>query len=270
MAQQYYDDEFRDRVPGGGFAGGMDMTAGIQPTPAPVKPAGDPQKLAAFRAAAQQAGVKVDETDANVYADAEYQAWQPGSTKFTQQPQTPAQQWNAQPAATGQNELMALLMSRAQQGTAIDRNDPNIRAQVDPYVAQQERAGRNYLDTIAERAGGRPINMQGEQRMVAERQGQNAGAFESEIIGRELAAKRSEIEQSLQLAVMTGNQQAAMSLQKELALLNDRARTADRTQQGQQFASSQNQSMDQFLRELALREWQLGDQSDLSWAQVGG
>lgn len=178
---------------------------------------------------------------------------------------TPAQQWNAQPAVSPQrDQLFQLLMQRATQGTAVNRNDPNIRAQVDPVVAQQERASRNYLDDVAERAG--PLaNIQGERRLVAERQGQAAGAFEAEVIGREIAARRDEIAQSLQLygSLMTADQQ--MALQRELAQLNASLQREGYGIQRQQLG----QANDQFLRELALREWMAGDQSDRAWAGLG-
>lgn len=183
-------------------------------------------------------------------------------------PQTPTQQWNAAPDPTpaptqdpaappgpSSNDLMKFLMERAQQGLKVDRNDPNIRAQVDPYVAQQTRASRNYLSDLAEREGGAPVNLRGEERMASERLGAQAGGFEAEIIGREIGARRDEIAQALQ---MWGNQLSndqRLALEKELALLNDKARTADR-----------NQSWEAFLRELALREWQAGNENDWRWA----
>jgi hypothetical protein len=163
-----------------------------------------------------------------------------------------AQQWNSQPAQNQQrsDELFKLLMQRANQGAAVSRTDPNIRAQVDPVVAQQERANRNYLDDVAEKSG--PLaNLQGERRLMAERGGQQAGAFESEVIGREIGARREEIQQALQLwgSMLSGDQRIA--LEKELAVLNDNARNADRIQ-----------GNDQFMRELALREWVEANQDD--------
>jgi len=185
-------------------------------------------------------------------------------------------------------------MARARQSTDVSRDDPGIRQQVDPYVAQQTRAARNVIADSAE-AGGPYGNNRGEARMATERAGQNAGLFESEIIGREIAAKREEIGQSLQLALQMGNQSAAMELQAKLALLDDQARNADRSlqQQGlnQNYSLAQqgygiqrlgmdqnyglqqqnlNQNMEQFMRELALREWEATENSDQSWAQLGG
>jgi hypothetical protein len=189
-----------------------------------------------------------------------------GGQQQAPQYSTPTQQWNAQPAAQGQSdELYKLLMQRATQGTAVNRNDPNIRQQVDPVVAQQERAGRNYLDDVAERSG--PLaNMQGERRLVAERQGQAAGAFESEVIGREIAAKRDEIQQALSLYGSMLSDDKRIALQQQLSQLDAALRREGYGLQREGMA----QGNDQFMRELALREWMAGDSSDRAWAGFGG
>ena len=157
-------------------------------------------------------------------------------------------------AATPANEFVRLLMERAQRGP-VDRRDADVRAQADAYGAQQTRASRNYLSDLAEREGGAPVNLRGEERMAAERAGQASGAFEAEIIGRLNAQRRDELLQYMQ---MWGNQLSndqRVSIERELANLTDRARTADRSQ-----------NMDQFLRELALREWDIGQGWDYRWS----
>jgi hypothetical protein len=197
-----------------------------------------------------------------------------------QRPQTPAQAWNTAPApiapapvapldlppqpepttpvGKSSPELLALLMARARQGLAIDRSDPTVRAQVDPFTAQMERASRDYIDTLAERGAGRPINLEGERRMAAEKLGQQAGQWEGQVIGREVAARRDEIQQALAQWGDLLSLDEQIELQRELGYLNDRARTADRST-----------GYDQFLRELALREWQARDESDWRWL-LGG
>ena len=157
-------------------------------------------------------------------------------------------------APTPANEFVKLLMERAQRGP-VDRRDAEVRAQADAYGAQQTRASRNYLSDLAEREGGAPVNLRGEERMAAERAGQASGAFEAEIIGRLNANRRDELLQYMQ---MWGNQLSndqRIAIERELATLNDRARAADRSQQ-----------MEQFMRELSLREWDLGQGYDLRWA----
>lgn len=208
-------------------------------------------------AALQNAFAKYDERATNT----------PGGGQSQQvQYATPTQAWNAQPApaAAPQNELYALLMQRAQQGTAVGRDNPNVRNQVDPVVAQQERANRNYLDDTAERAG--PLaNLQGERRLMAERSGQYAGALESEVIGREIEAKRQEIMQALSLWGQQLSADQRLALQRELAYLEDAARTADRGLQREGLL----QGNDQFLRELALRESDQNNAWDYRWTTLG-
>jgi hypothetical protein len=158
------------------------------------------------------------------------------------------------PIGKSNPELLALLMGRAKQGLAVNRDDPTVRAQVDPFTAQMERSSRNYLDDIAERGGGRPINLEGERRMASEKLGQQAGQFEGQVIGREVSARRDEIQNALSQWGDLLSQDEQIELQRELGYLNDRARTADR-----------DTGHDEFLRQLALREWESRDQSDWRW-----
>lgn len=190
------------------------------------------------------------------------------------QPQyaTPTQAWNTQPTTLPQSsknsELYSLLMGRAQQGTGVDSKSLDVRQQVDPATAQMERASRNYLDDLAEKAG--PLaNIQGERRLASERLGQQAGAFEAEIIGREKAARREEIQQALTLwgSMMSNEQQLA--LQKELAQLSAQERAADRELQSRFQSQSLAQQQDQFLKELALREWDTTQGWDYRWQTLG-
>ena len=143
------------------------------------------------------------------------------------------------------------LLKRSQQGLAIDRTDPIIRAQADAFAANQERSRRNYLSDVAERQG--PLaNIQGERRMAAERAGQATGGFEAELIGKELVARRQEISEALQLmgGVLSRDQQAA--LQRELAQLD----AAIRREGLEVQKRGQDIGLDQFLRELAQRQYE--------------
>ena len=201
-----------------------------------------------------------DATSANLTGSPEFQSFLGGQMPKNA---SPAQQWHATaavaqgPTAGTGDALIQQLMARAQQGP-VTRNDPNVRAQSDAYAANEQRASRNYLGDVAEKAG--PYaNLQGEQRMAAERVGQRTGAFEAELLGRETDARREEIQQALSMwGGMLSNDQR-LTLERELAQLSNQARTADRSQQN-----------DQFLRELALREFDLGNQWDFNWMGLGG
>ena len=133
------------------------------------------------------------------------------------------------------DELYNMLLARAKQGLDINPESPMIRQQVDPYTAQVERARRNYLADVAEQSG--PLaNIQGERRVASERAGQASGLFESQLIGRELQARRDEIAQAL--ASMQGmlSQEQQLAMQRELAQL-------DASIRNRQISSSQEQFM---------------------------
>lgn len=184
------------------------------------------------------------------------------------------------------NALYSTLDTRAKQGLAVNAQDPIISGQVDAFRAEQERAKRNDISNVAEQIG--PYgNIRGEQRMAAERVGQNTSGFQAELMGRELSARRDEIAQALQSqgAMLSGDQTRA--LQSQLAAMDQAIKEANAntsaTSVGNQFTLGQGQlalgqgqlalgnrgldtSNDQFLRELGLRQWQLGDQSNFMWA----
>lgn len=121
------------------------------------------------------------------------------------------------------DELYNMLMGRAKQGLAVDRTNPAVRSQADAYAANEERAKRNALAAMAEK-GGPLANLTAETRMANERLGQRTGAFESELVGREISARREEIAQAL--AGMQGmlTEQQRVALQRELGYLDDAAR----------------------------------------------
>lgn len=172
------------------------------------------------------------------------------------QQQSPTQAWNSQPSGSGggsRDALIAQLMARATQGP-VDRNDLNIRAQVDPAVAQMERSSRGYLDDAAERAG--PLaNLQGERRLASERTGQAAGTLEGEVIGREIEGRRDEIMQSLSLWGDQLSDQERLALQRELGYLDDATRRYGIDSGADVSMYGLNLNNDQFLRDLALREY---------------
>jgi hypothetical protein len=180
------------------------------------------------------------------------------------QPKSVAQSWTGgiqqQPLQAPQqsernNELWKMLMDRAMTSKNIDSSDPIIRPQVDAYRAEQERARRNDIADLAEGSG--PLaNLRGEARIAAERTGQNVAGFQSELMGRELTARRAEIQQALtgMQGVLSGDQQLA--LQRELALLDNAIKQQQIGLQGRgldldwQRALLQN---DQFWADLGLR-----------------
>jgi hypothetical protein len=141
-------------------------------------------------------------------------------------------------------------MKRATQDLNIDPNSPIIKNQTDAYAAQQERTSRNYLSSVAEKQGAN-ANIGAERRGAAEQVGQSTSAFEAQLMGQELAARRQEIQSALSgaMGLLTAEQQ--MQLQQELAKLTLQ-------QQQLQFTSSQGQQESQFGRNLAQQGTQFG------------
>lgn len=176
------------------------------------------------------------------------------------QPQTPQMAGGSVPQNQTRNtELYDMLKQRAAQGLNVSAQDPALRAQADAFSANAQRESQNYLSDLAEKSGPN-ANLRGEQRLASERTGQRTGAFEADLVGREIAARRQEITQSLESmrGLLTADEQ--MALQKELAMLDDAARSKGMNLQQQQMT----QQNDQFMRDLALREWNSANQWDVA------
>ena len=210
-----------------------------------------------------------------VNTGAMFPAWYQDAIQRQQQEQQRKDAENTQRA----DALYSQLSQKANQSLQIDRNDPIIRAQADAYSANQERSKRNYLSDVAERSG--PLaNIRGEQRMAAERVGQATGSFEAELLGRELTARRDEIMQALQMSGSLLNADQQRQLQSELAMLDQAIKEQNVALgfRGQDLDYSlgreglgvqrrgQDFGMDQFLKELAIREWDTTNKWDYAWA----
>lgn len=161
-------------------------------------------------------------------------------------------QWTPQsdPNAGRNDALWSTLMDRAKQSLVVDRNNPVIRAQADAYSANEERGRRNYISDTAERQG--PLaNIQGERRMAAERSAQRSGAFEAQLMGQELSARRAEIAQALAGAQGMLSADQTRQLQQQLGLID----AALRSQGQSQSYDLGLRSNDLGLRNLGLQDW---------------
>lgn len=143
------------------------------------------------------------------------------------------------------DQLVQMLLQRAQQGLDVNRNSEQIRTQADPYAANVERQKRNYLADLAEK-GGPLANLGGETRLANERAGQASGLFESQLIGREIEARRTEIQDALTQLGSLLTEQQRMSLQRELAQLDDATRRLQIDQQARQFRDQLGLQYNQF------------------------
>lgn len=145
--------------------------------------------------------------------------------------------------------LIDSLLQRSGQSLAIDsKTDPNIRQQVDPMAAAQERERRHYLQALAEREGPN-ANLRGEERLTSEQGAQAVGQHEASLVGQEIAARREEIQNALsQMGSMISDEQR-QALQRELALLND----ATQRLSIQMTGRGQDLNMQQFMAQLGLQ-----------------
>lgn len=194
---------------------------------------------------------------------------------------TPTQQWSSAPVPVNtQNpdpratDLYNTLLSRSNQSLSVGANDPTIRAQTDAYSAAQDRSSRDYLSNLAEKAG--PYaNLRGETRLASEQAGQNTAGFQAQLMGNELEARRTEIQNALMQMGGILSKDQSTALQAELANLDAALKRQGLALQGQQignqnsqFYANLGQGQDQFLRQLALNQWIAGDNSNLNWAQL--
>jgi hypothetical protein len=107
--------------------------------------------------------------------------------------------------------------------------------------------------------------MRGEERMSAERLGQRTGSFEAELLGRELVARRNEIQEALNgaLGVLTADQ--ARQLQLELGLMDQAIREQQLTLTGR--------GLDNDLQRILLQNEQFGrglrSEEDMFAARLG-
>lgn len=225
-----------------------------------------PQEAEAQKAAARAAGLSEAEIQ-------DFLARNPGDTNRIQEAfanggdggsgggSSVSQQWNsAGPSNANADAFYQQLLARSQQGLNVSRTDPAIRSQADAFSAQGERARREYLNDLAESTG--PLaNIRGEERLSAQRLGQASGAFEAQLMGQEVAARRDEIAQALQLMAGRLTAEQSMALERELAMLDAMLR---REGFGLQREGMLLQD-DQFRRRLGFDEWDRGNYWDYQW-----
>lgn len=164
--------------------------------------------------------------------------------------------------------LFNTLLQRSEQSLNVNPLDPVIAGQVNPYRAEQERGARNYIDAQAE-AQGPYANLGSERRLAAETAAQNTGAFQGQLLQRDLEARRNEVAQALSSRSGILSQDEQFALQRDLAELN-----AALSQRGQDIGfglSSQGLSNDLLRTMLQNQQFNQGlqSQNDQFAAQLG-
>lgn len=118
------------------------------------------------------------------------------------------------------NDLYAFLKQRMHQSLDVSASDPTIRTQANPFRAATERSSRDYLSGLAER-GSPTTNLNAEARLASEKAGQAVGSFEAELVGRELEARRAEIQQAIDTSagLLTADQDR--ELRRQMMILDN-------------------------------------------------
>lgn len=155
------------------------------------------------------------------------------------------------------NDLYNTLMTRSQQSLNVNPKDPLIAGQVNAFRADQTRAGRNYIDQLAE-SGGPNRNLGTEQRMVAEQGAQATGGLQAQLMGNELTARRNEVQNALSQTGSQLSDEEHMALQKELALIDANLRSRGLDIQQQLGTGQLDLSRTLGLGQLGLGQGQLG------------
>jgi hypothetical protein len=159
-------------------------------------------------------------------------------------------------ASNGQNRdtLHGMLMGRATQSLNLDGSDPLIRRQADTYAAANERNARRTLAGLAESAG--PYaNLASERGQLSEQVGQNNASFESQLVSREIAARRQEIAEALTGLRGQLNTDQQLALQTQMAVLDNLLKQQG-TAQNQFSLDTARQSTGNQLLDLMMRNQQ--------------
>lgn len=158
--------------------------------------------------------------------------------------------WNSGGSSIGLQDPQSsafydMLLKKASATPNVDPNNPVIKAQVNAYDANQQRTGRDYLSTLAEK-GGPNTNLGAEARLSAENRGAATSGFQATLQGQEIAAQRNEIQQALQLGAQFLTAQQQMSLQARLKELDIQQQQFDRQQRASEFDTNTKQNAYQF------------------------
>jgi hypothetical protein len=182
---------------------------------------------------------------------------------FQQQPATPIQ-------SQYQTSLLDLI-NKSQAPVSLD--DPNLARQSEQYRASRQRGTERQRSALAERAaqtgtlgaGGFDTavgNLYGEEsRDIAGR--------DTDIIAKEMDARRQQLTQALQLAQATGNAEAARLLQTQLGLLDASIQQTAIEQQGRLGTGDLIARLLQSLMQNQLGYDTLGSNNAYNYAALG-
>lgn len=133
----------------------------------------------------------------------------------------------------GQDAWRNALIAQMTQSEVPNVNDPSIKSQLEPFAAAQERARREEVRRGAEEAfAGQQDYGTPEKMAAAERAGQNTGLMASDLVGRELTARRAQISDALHTFGSQISEDQRQALQMQLAQLDAQLRREGMAQTG--------------------------------------
>lgn len=138
-------------------------------------------------------------------------------------------------------EALLRLMADAQKPANL--TSPALAGQSDAYHVATDRAARRQREALAERMAFEGLNAGGQGsgafetgiQGIQENAGEKQGAFDAGLVGQEVAARRQQLTNALQIANAVGARTEALALQKQLADLDNQFRYASLGQQQGQF-----------------------------------
>ena len=156
------------------------------------------------------------------------------------------------------------MMARSEPGDINVQTDPNLAPQARAYSDARQRAAQQQRAKLAERAAFTGFNPGGQGSGafntglgdIYERSGQDIAGQQAELVGKEVQARRGDLQNSLQLANAIGARDQSTQLQQQLADLDNKYRYASLGQQESQFG-----------RNLGFQQGQWNDQYGFNLAQ---
>lgn len=147
------------------------------------------------------------------------------------------------------------LMSRSEPGPIDVNADPNLSPQARAYSDARQRGAQRERASLAERSAFGGLNSGGAGSGsftsgvadIGERAGQDIAGQQAGLVGQEVAARRQDLLNSLQLANAIGARDQSASIQTQLANLDNQYRY-----------SALNQNQSQFNDQYGLNKAQLG------------
>src|SRR3990167_6561725 len=143
-----------------------------------------------------------------------------------------------------QDQIRALLLEqlgKMGEDPAID--DPALKNQSDAFRRAQVRGGEQQRAALAERAAFTGLNSGGAGsgafetgiQGIQEGIGEDTAAFDAGLVGQELQGRRAQLQNLLQMALATGDAEAARMVQLQMAQMDDALRRATLGQQRYQY-----------------------------------